>query len=290
MLTEIAYHDGTWGQPGNMTVSLQDRGFLFGEGVYDVALAYNHRFWDLEPHLDRLEHSLAEMEITMPCSRQELKDLLQQAISQLGGDTQLAYVQVTRGGDFPRSHDYEDCRDSSSLTLIVRDFNDDRHYMDEGRAAILLPDNRWGRCDIKSTSLISNTMAASKAKRAGVFAAIFHRDGLVTEAHAQSVFIVKKGVLITRPLSPAILPSVTRAHLVEFAPQWGIPLEEREYTVEELLDADEVLLMAATKHPMPIVRVDGQCIGQGRVGPMAQKIYQNYEAEMAKVCGPRPLR
>ena len=287
MLSEIAYHDGVWGRPSQLSVSLEDRGFLFGEGVYDVVLAYNHVFWALEHHLDRLEYSLGEVEMSMPCSRAELAALLEQAKDQVGGDCQHAYIQITRGGGRARCHDYEACRGDSSLTLIVRELDDDHSYMQDGRSAILLPDNRWGRCDIKTTGLLANTMAASLAHRAGAAAAIYHKDGGVTESHSHSVFIVKDGRLITRPLSPAILPSVTRQQIIEYAPAWRIPVEQRVFSVEELLAADEVLLMSASKHPLPIVSVAGQANGDGRVGPLARRIYELFEAEIAAVCGPR---
>ncbi len=290
MLKEIAYHDGEWGDPSRMTVSLEDRGFLFGEGVYEVVYSYNHVFWGLEEHLDRLERSLQALEMPAPCDREELKLLLKQAVNRLSGAVQVCYIQITRGGGQPRSHGFQGATGDGSLTIIARDYDDDLSYMEDGRSAILLPDLRWGRCDIKTTNLIPNELAATAAARAGAFAALLHRDGFITEANAYAVFIVRDNVLITRPAGPDILPSVCRTQMLDYAPRWGIALEQRKYTVEELLGADEVLLFSSSKHPMPIVRVEERIIGDGRVGPMAKRIFALFETEMEKLCGKRPAK
>ena len=290
MPTQIAYHDGVWGDPASMTVPLEDRGFLFGEGVYEVVYSYNHLFWGLEEHLDRLERSLRALEMPIPCDRGDLAVLLQQAINRLSGAVQVCYIQITRGGGQPRSHGFQSASGSGSLTIIARDYNDDLSYMKDGRSAILLPDLRWGRCDIKTTNLIPNELAATAAARKGAFAALLHRDGFITEANAYAVFIVRDNVLITRPAGQDILPSVCRSHMLDYAPLWGIELEQRKYTVDELLASDEVLLFSSSKHPMPIVRVEERIIGDGRVGPMAKRIFALFEAEMEKLCGKRPAK
>ena len=290
MLKEIAYHDGIWGDPSQMTVSLEDRGFLFGEGVYEVVYSYNHVFWGLEEHMDRLQRSLKALEMPVPCDRDELELLLRQAVNRLSGAVQVCYIQITRGGGQPRSHGFQSADSNGSLTIIVRDYDDDLSYMEDGRSAILLPDLRWGRCDIKTTNLIPNELAATAAARAGAFAALLHRDGFITEANAYAVFIVRDGVLVTRPAGTDILPSVCRTQMLEYAPLWGIPLEQRKYTIDELLSADEVLLFSSSKHPMPIVRVEDHIIGDGRVGPMAKRIFELFEGEMEKLCGKRPAK
>lgn len=286
MLKQIAYHDGVWGDPSRMTVPLEDRGYLFGEGVYEVVYCYNHVFWGLEEHLDRLERSLTALEMPHPCTRQELSLLLQQAVNRLSAPVQTCYIQITRGGSLPRTHGFLSGGEGS-LTIIARDYDDDLSYMEQGRSAILLPDQRWGRCDIKTTNLIPNELAATAAERAGAFAALLHREGFITEANAYSVFIVTQGMLVTRPWGQDILPSVCRSHMLSYAPKWGIPLEQRKFTVEELLSADEVLLFSSSKHPMPIVRVEDRLIGGGKVGPLARRIFELYEKEMEQVCGPR---
>ena len=288
MLNQIAYHDGVWGDPAGMMVPLEDRGFLFGEGVYEVVYSYNHIFWGLEEHLDRLERSLQALEMPEPCDRSELRVLLQQAVNRLSAAVQVCYIQITRGGGQPRAHGFQAASGNGSLTIIARDYEDDLSYMKEGRSAILLPDLRWGRCDIKTTNLIPNELAATAAARAGAFAALLHRDGFITEANAYSVFIVRGDTLITRPAGPDILPSVCRQQMLSYAPCWGIGLEQRKYTIDELLQADEVLLFSSSKHPMPIVRVEEHTIAEGRVGKMARTIFDLYERELAKICGPRP--
>lgn len=289
MLKELAYYNGSWGAPGELKVPLEDRGYLFGEGVYEAVLAYNQVLWGAEDHLDRLERSLRMMEMSMPLPRADLLALIEQGVAQVGGHTQLVYLQVSRGDCGPRNHHYLNVIDRSVLMMTIRDFPDPQS-MEQGESAILYPDSRWLHCDIKTLNLIPNTMAATAAARVGAYTAIFHRDGMVTEGASYSAFIAREGRLITRPLSPLILPSITRAHVLRYAAQWGLEVEEAEYSVAELLAADEVMLCSATRHPVPIVQVDGQLIGNGQVGPLAKKMFRCYEDEIIKVCGPRPSR
>lgn len=287
MLKEIAYYDGVWGSPGELKLPLEDRGYLFGEGVYDALLSYNHIPFAMDDHLDRLEASLEKMEMRMPMTRSALKAVIEQGIARVEGEAQLIYFQITRGGSTPRKHSYLNVINESKLMLTVRPFADGQQQMHQGLTAITYPDIRWQHCDIKTVSLIPNAMAATAAERAGVYTAILHHDGTVSEGASQCACIVKDGILYTAPLSNLILPSITRQHVVEHAAEWDLDLREEYFTVEQMLAADEVMMLSATRHPSPIVSVDGRQIGDGRVGPIAWKIYRHYEAMIAAVCGPR---
>lgn len=286
MVKKIAYYNGVFDAPENLSVPLEDRGYLFGEGVYEAVMAYNSIFWGLEDHLDRLERSLRLMEMQMPMSRDKLKELLQDGISRVEGPNHLVYFQITRGGG-PRSHSFQQKKDDSCLMMTVTSKEDPQTFMEKGYGAITLPDERWFHCDIKTLNLIPNTFAATKAQRAGVYGAIFHRDGIVTEGASYNIFMVKDGVVYTAPLSNLILPGVTRKHLVQLLPELGIPLKEEYFTLSQMMQADEVFLASTTHHPGPIVEIDGRPISMGKVGPITCRIHTAYEEKIAALCGPR---
>jgi D-alanine transaminase len=285
MLKEIAYYDGVWGSPSELKIPLEDRGYLFGEGVYEVIMAYNHISFALEEHLDRLENSLEKLEMKMPLSRFALKTVVEQGIALVEGAEQMVYLQITRGGSKPRKHSYLEVIDESKLMMTVRPHPTSHDFMQQGLTAITYPDLRWQHCDIKSTSLIPNAMAATAAARAGASLAIMVRDGMVTEGAAESTFMAKDGVLYVTPLSELVLPSITRQHLVNHAADWGLELRQEYFSLEQLLAADEVMLVSTTRHPVPVVKVDDQQIGDGQVGPIAWQVYRNYQAMIDAICG-----
>lgn len=286
MAQEIGYYDGRWGRPDELMVPLEDRGFLFGEGVYEVMHCINHVFWLLEEHLDRLEYSLREMEMPMPMPRAELVNVLREGIARVDAACHTVYLQVTRGAA-PRTHDYIAVQDRSVLMMVIRPWHDDtEEWLERGGAAVTFPDIRWQRCDIKTLNLIPNAMATTAAKRAGAQGAIFVRDGIVTEGASQTACIAKDGVLYTRPLSHQVLPSITRQYLLQHAAEWGIPVREEEISLEQLLAADEVMLFSTSRCPLAVVSVDGKQIGNGKVGPMARQIWTHHQADVLRICGP----
>ncbi|MDO4581822.1 MAG: aminotransferase class IV [Bacillota bacterium] len=280
---EIAYYDGQWGKPSEMRIPLEDRGYIFGEGVYEAFNAFNHVIWGLEEHLDRLEFSLQFMDMPLPCPRAELTALLQQAVDMVKSNQQMLYMQLTRGYS-PRRHAYPDV-ERSTLTIISRDHTESPSYVDSGGAAITVADKRWQHCNIKTLNLIPSAMAAKQAERAGVFASIFHRDGVVTEAQAHNAFMVSGVVVYTAPLSELILPGITRKHILQICEQLGIPYKEEYFTVEQMYNADEVFISSTTKYPLPIHAVDGHTIGDGATGPITRRIHAAYLANIEALCG-----
>ena len=286
MVKRIAYYNGVFDAAERLSVPLEDRGYIFGEGVYEAVIAYNNIFWGLEDHLDRLERSLNLMEMRMPMSREELTSLLYDGISRVEGSVHFVYFQITRGGG-PRSHSFQAQKDDCSLMMTISSIEDSQDFINTGFGAITLPDERWLHCDIKTLNLIPNAWAATKAERAGVFAAIFHRDGIVTEGASYNIFMVKDGQVYTAPLSNLILPGVTRKHLVSLLPELGIPLHEEYFTLEQMMQADEVFLASTAHHPGPIVQIDGQPIGNGKVGSISRQIHAAYEGKIAALCGSR---
>ena len=286
MVKEIGYYNGVFGAPDQLSIPLEDRGYLFGEGVYEAVMAYNNIFWGLEDHLDRLERSLRLMEMSMPMSREELKSLLLEGISKVEGPVHMVYFQITRGGG-RRTHSYLQKKDDTTLMMTITSTADDQGFLAKGFTAITVPDERWFHCDIKTLNLIPNAWAATQAERAGVQAAIFHRDGLVTEGSSYNIFIVKAGIVYTAPQCNLILPGITRNHLVKMLPEHNIPVREEFFTLEQMMQADEVFLTSTMYHPGPIVMINGRPIGNGKVGALSVQIHKIYEDEIAAICGPR---
>ena len=249
-------------------------------------MAYNNIFWGLEDHLDRLERSLRLMEMSMPMSREELKALLAQGIARVEGPVHVAYLQITRGGGH-RTHSYLQKKDDATLMMTITSTMDDQSFIKHGFTAITVPDERWFHCDIKTLNLIPNAWAATKAEQAGVQAAIFHRDGIVTEGASYNIFIVKDGTVYTAPKCNLILPGITRDHLVEMIPEIGVPVREEFFTLEQMMQADEVFLTSTMYHPGPIVMINGRPISNGKVGELSARIHQLYEDKIAATCGPR---
>lgn len=284
MYREIAYYNGECGPPSEIRIPLEERGFIFGEGIYEAVLAYNHIFWGLDDHLDRLEESLAFIEMPMPMSRKTLTSELEKGISMVEGDMLCAYFQVTRGAG-PRFHSYADFP-GAVLTYVIRPMDGKQTYMETGLKAITETDVRWANCHIKTTNLIPHVMATTHAQKAGAYTAIFHRNGMITEGAAYNVFMVKDGVIHTAPLSREILPGVTRKHFIPLAASCGIPLRERSFSLAEMYAADEVFLTATPMYPGPVVAIDGKTIGDGKVGPIALALHRAYEELIAAHCGP----
>lgn len=283
MLQEIGYYDGVFDAPANLKVSIEDRGFLFGEGIYEAILAYNGILWGVEDHFLRMERSLSLMEMDMPMSRAELLAVLEQAVSMVAGPTCFVYYQITRGAA-PRKHSYLGLK-GSKLMLIARTFTERADLMEKGYSSITVEDTRWQHCDIKTLNLIPNAMAATHAEQAGADTAIFCRNGLVMEGASYNVFIVKDNVVYTPPLSDLMLPGVTRKHILVLLPQLGIELREEYFSKEAMLAADEVFLTATTVHPAPVLKIDGQMIGSGQTGPIARRIHAAYEQMIEAHCG-----
>lgn len=284
MYKELAYYNGEYGLPSQLKVPIEERGFIFGEGIYEAVIAYNHIFWGLDDHLDRLENSLRFIEMPMPMSREDLTAELEKGLSLVEGDLLSVYLQVTRGAG-PRLHSYADFT-SSVLTYIIRPMDGNQDYMEHGLKAITEPDVRWENCHIKTLNLIPHIMASTHARKAGVYTAIFERDGIVTEGAAYNVFIVKNKIIYTAPLSNEILPGVTRKHFLPLAASLDIAVVERSFSVKEMYEADEVFITATPMYPGPLVSIDGKQIGDGQVGPISRRLHDAYEDLIAEHCGP----
>ncbi len=274
-MSRIAYVNGSYLPHSLACVHVEDRGYQFADGVYEVLYLHEGRFVDEALHLDRLDRSLRELRIAAPLSRGALTSVLREVARRNRRRHGLLYMQVTRGVA-RREHPFPPAGTRPSLVVTLHRaaaFPDSL----EGwtAAAVTRPDERWARCDIKSVSLLPNVLARQAARDEGALEAILHDSaGMVTEGASTSVWIVDgNGVLRTRPLSHAILPGCTRAALIAELAGGNTVFEERAFSLGELRSAREVFLTAATSFVKPILAIDGAPVADGRVGPVSQRLF-----------------
>lgn len=257
-------------------ISPLDRGFLFGDSVYEVVPVFAGRLFLFKEHFDRLARSLREIRIENPHDNPGWLAIVEQLIARNGGGDVYVYVQVSRGAEYGRNHAFPVpavkptvfamCSPLPVFTEALRT---------TGLSAITVEDFRWGRCDIKSTALLANVLMKQQAADAGANEAIIVRDGEVLEGSSTSVFVIKGGVVATPPNSHRILPGTTRDAALALAKERA-KVEIRKITLDELRKADEVWISAATRDVLPVTRVDGAPIGNGRPGPVWNQVSQGF--------------
>jgi D-alanine transaminase len=284
-MSRVAYVNGRYVPHAAASVHIEDRGYQFADGVYEVCEIFRGLIVDERRHLDRLERSLRELAIRMPVSRAALGFILREVIRRNRVREGIVYVQVTRGVA-RRDHRFPSPAIAPALIVSARGIPRARgeKMAEEGVGVITLPDNRWERVDIKSIGLLPNAIAKQKAKEAGAREAWFvDRDGFVTEGASTTAWIVTPaGTLVTRPNGTEILPGITRLTAAEVAARAGLRVDERKFTVAEAKAAREAFMTAASTIVMPIVRIDGAPVGDGRPGPVARKLRGSFHevAEM----------
>lgn len=276
-MPDIGFVNGRFCALSDAVVSVEDRGFQFGDGVYEVIRTYAARPFELDAHLARLERSAQGLHLPMPFTRAQLADDVREGIRRAGYSECKVYVQITRGAA-PRDHQFPAAL-VPTLVMTVREL---RPLAEEIRArgvcAITVEDQRWGRCDIKSVNLLPNVLARQQAAEAGVFETIFVRDGVVTEGAVSNLMLVRDGVVITAPEGPRILSGVTRSLVLTLARQSGLSVEERYSTRTDIESAQEVFLTGTTLEVLGIVRIDGKMIGSGQPGPVTQMLAARFRA------------
>ncbi len=285
-MREIAFVDGKFLQVAEATTSIDDRGYVFGDGVYEALMAFGGVPFALQEHLVRLDRSCRELSIVCPYTHAQITDIVHEALAQVEGESLLVYFQVTRGVS-PRAHPFPPAGTRGVFMLTVRPYGYDIHGYEVGDDAILYEDIRWHRCDVKSLNLIPNVLALQKAVEQGCTQAIFHRGEFVTECGSANMYIVQQGRIVTHPLTNDVLPGITRAHLLEMAATQGIPVEERCFTVAELFAADEAFSSSVGRRPTPVIRVDGRPIAEGKPGPITRALQAAYWARIESDCGYR---
>jgi D-alanine transaminase len=275
----IAYVNGRFVPHGQAAVHVEDRGYQFADGVYEVWAVFDGRLADAEGHFTRLERSLGELRIPQPMTRAALQRVLREALRRNRLRDGLLYLQVTRGVA-PRDHAFPKPGTSPSVVVTAKPL--DYAALDAKAAAgvkvITLPDIRWGRCDIKTVGLLPNALAKQAAREAGAFEAwLIDGEGQVTEGASTNAWIVDEaGVLRTRDTGANILRGVTRAAVLQLARELQIRVEERPFTVEEAKRAREAFVTAASVFVTPVVQVDDSRIGEGAPGPVATRLRSLY--------------
>ena len=274
-MSRIAYVNGRYVPLREAAVNVEDRAFQFGDGVYEVCEVRGGRLIDEGRHMARLARSLAAIHIAKPMDRAAIGVIFRELVRRNRVVNGIVYLQVTRGVA-PRNHAFplKPVRPGVVATARSLDTAQGEKRAEEGIAVITVPDNRWGRVDIKTVGLLPNVLAKQQARAAGAYEAWFvDRDGSVTEGASTNAWIVTgTGRLVTRQADQGILSGITRSVLVDMLKAEGLTLEERPFTVAEALQADEAFISAASTIVMPVISIDGAPVGAGRPGPVAKRL------------------
>ncbi|CAE6517479.1 D-alanine transaminase [Nitrosomonas nitrosa] len=263
-------------------IPVLDRGFIFGDGVYEVIPVYSRKPFRLTDHLSRLQHSLDGIRLKNPHSDEQWRELLEQVIACNEGEDQYLYLHITRGVA-KRDHAFP-VGISPTIFIMSNPLPaPPPEMLQKGIPAITARDNRWGRCDIKAISLLPNVLLRQLAIDSGAMETILLRDGYLTEGAASNIFIVKNHVLLTPPKSHLMLPGITYDVVLELAQGHAIPYEIRAVSEQEIRLADEILLTSSTKEVMPIVSLDGKPVGTGEPGPIYKQLSQCYQQYKASI-------
>ena len=280
-MSRTVYVNGTFVPEEQAKISVFDRGFIFGDGVYEVVPVISGKLVDKQYFLERLERSLDELSIAWPCTKQEYMEVMEQLVESNQLTEGVVYSQVTRGiadRDFPFPENVSPSfvAFTSNMELL------DNPLVKSGIHVITTPDLRWKRRDIKSVNLLGQVLAKQDAITRGGHEGWMVEEGIVTEGVSSSAYIVKNATIITRPLSNAILPGIRRRTLLEIASNVGIDVEERIFTIEEALAADEAFISSAATMTLGVVSIDGHQIGNGTPGPVTIRLRELYKARVLK--------
>ncbi len=290
MQQETVYLNGELMPLEEAKVPVLDRGFVFGDGIYEVIPVYQRVPLRMREHLARLANGLAAIRIRNPHSDEEWAQIIQGVIDANPPEDQALYIQVTRGVA-RRDQAFPDPPPRPTVLVMAWQMSKpSREAREHGVAVITQQDFRWLRCDIKSVSLLGNCMLRQAAADAGAIEAVLIREGHVTEASTSNVFLVKDGKIVTPPKDHLVLPGITYDLVLELARSRGLPAEVRPVKVEELTAADEIWLSSSTKEVLPVTTLDGKPVGNGQPGPIYKRmfdIYQEYKAEVLAAVRPK---
>ncbi|WP_420604672.1 D-amino-acid transaminase [Methylobacterium sp.] len=279
-MSRIVYVNGEFVPFEAATVSIMDRGFLFADGIYEVSAVLGGRLVDNAAHLARLDRSLGEIGIRNPYPTEEWIRLETELVRRNGVDEGLVYMQVTRGA-YERDFAFPPAETEPTVVMFTQAKTVARNPLAErGAKVITVPDIRWKRRDIKSVALLAQVLAKQEAAKAGVAEAWMVEDGFVTEGSSSTAFIITGGKVVTRPLSTALLPGITRLAVMRLAEEAGLTIEERLFSVEEAFAAQEAFYTSASAFVMPVIDIDGHQLGDGKPGSLTKRLRALY-LEMA---------
>jgi D-alanine transaminase len=281
-MSGLVYLNGEYIPRADAKLSVDDRGFLFGDGVYEVTRAVEGRLFEAERHFARLERGLRALAIDPGLGAGELREISERLLRENGlltGEA-TAYLQITRGAA-PRTHHFPPAGTRATVYLSAARLTPVAAVRARAATAVIVPDVRWARCDLKTVNLLPNVLAKQRAVATGADEGIFVRDGAITEGSHTNVFGVLDGEVRTYPASNYILPGVTREVVIELAADLGIALREVPLFAEEVPRLEELFLTSTTTDVLPVVRLDGRPVGDGRPGPIARALYEALAARLA---------
>jgi D-alanine transaminase len=281
-MSEIAYLNGEFLPLAEARIPVLDRGFIFGDGVYEVIPVYSRRAFRLPEHLQRLQHSLDAIRLVNPMTAAEWTRLIHDIVARHSGEDQSVYLQVTRGvarrdHAFPKESKPTVFMMSSPLVTPARE------QVENGVPCITATDYRWLRCDVKSVSLLANCLLRQLAADAGAVEVVLFRDGCLTEASASNVFVVGNGKLLAPPKNHLILPGITYDVVLELAVANGITVEQRAIPEREVREAQELWVTSSSKEVLAVATLDGKPVGTGRPGPLFRRVHQAFQEFKRKI-------
>jgi D-alanine transaminase len=275
-MSDIVYLNGQFMPLEEARIPVLDRGFIFGDGVYEVIPVYSRHPFRLPEHLRRLQHSLESIRLPNPLNDAEWTALMREIVSRNAGDDQYIYLQVTRGVA-RRDHAFPKGVKPTIFMMTSPLVTPPAEQVKQGVIAVTTNDFRWLRCDVKSVSLLANCLLRQQAVDAGAVEVILFRDGYLTEGSASNVFAVSNGRLLAPPKNHLVLPGITYDVVLELAQANGVPCEIREVAETEVRHADEIWITSSTKEVLAVTQLDGKAVGKGVPGPLFRRVYELYQ-------------
>ncbi len=283
----IFYLNGEYVPRAQALIPVEDRGFIFGDGIYEGVRSVNGKMFEWGPHADRMINGLNGLRINFNADQvNALEGVCEQVVEKNGlvdGEAFL-YLEVSRGAA-PRAHGFPPATVHPTVFVSASKLVVPRKMRDEGCAAVTFPDMRWKRRDWKTVNLLGNVLARQAASEAGAYEAILHEDGIVTEGAATNLFAVFNGVLRTHPLTQRILPGITRKVVMELIAEHKLPVDETPVALDTLAAAEEIFVCGSTTDVTPVVTIDGKRIGNGTPGPITVKLREAFEARLYQAAG-----
>lgn len=258
-------------------VPYNDRGYVFGDGIYEYIRTYNNIIFTAKPHFERLLRSAKEIGLELKYNVDELTELIQELLAANGVVNGGVYIQVTRGAA-PRDHAFPTPSVEANVMAFTKTYERPYKLLEEGINAITTEDIRWLRCDIKSLNLLGNVLAKERAVKYNAQEAIQHRGDIVTEGSSSNVYAIKAGEIYTHPVNNYILNGITRMVIKDIAEEKGIPFNEGTYTVDFLRNADEIIVSSTSIEVMPVVKLDGEQVGDGEVSPITKSLQEGFNS------------
>ncbi|MDQ7015793.1 MAG: D-amino acid aminotransferase [Gammaproteobacteria bacterium] len=283
-MSGMAYLNGDFLPLSEAKISVLDRGFLFGDGVYEVIPAYGGELFRLPQHLARLQRSLDGIRLANPHSEAEWTHILQQVVDHSSEPEQNVYLQLTRGVQTRRDHVVSEPMQPTVFSMSNPILPLSPEVINNGIKAVTMDDIRWQYCHLKTTALLPNVLLKQHAHEAGAAEALLVKGGFVTEGSASNFFIVEQGVIITPPKSAKLLPGVTRDLVLELAAEHGLPHREAEVPLQQLQSADEIWLTSSTREVVPVTQLDGQPVGSGLPGEVWKTLRDCYQIFKRQQC------